>query len=132
MKLRSSRFSTLVAVAACVLSGCASNPQNGGESRASEVEVYEPAQLAQDQYELVRYLPVDSWRTAFWLPTYSSQDEGIASLQAEATRLGANGLINVSCLDQGNSIWSWSREPAILCYGNAIRVRRNEERGRAQ
>jgi len=127
MKLRSSRFSTLVAVAACVLSGCASNPQNGGESRATEVKIYEPAQLAQGQYELVRYLPVDSWRTAFLLPTYSSQAEGIASLQADATRLGANGLINVSCLDQGSSIWSWSREPSVLCYGNALRVRRNKE-----
>jgi len=127
MKLRSSRFSTLVAVAACVLSGCASNPQNGGESRATEVKIYEPAQLAQGQYELVRYLPVDSWRTAFLLPTYSSQAEGIASLQADATRLGANGLINVSCLDQGSSIWSWSREPSVLCYGNAIRMRRNKE-----
>ena len=127
MKLRSSRFSTLVAVAACVLSGCASSPQNGGESRATEVKIYEPAQLAQGQYELVRYLPVDSWRTAFLLPTYSSQAEGIASLQADATRLGANGLINVSCLDQGSSIWSWSREPSVLCYGNAIRMRRNKE-----
>jgi uncharacterized protein YbjQ (UPF0145 family) len=123
MKLRSSRFSTLVAVAAYVLSGCASSPQNGGEGRATEVKIYESAQLAQDQYELVRYLPVDSWRTAFWLPTYSSQAEGIASLQAEATRLGANGLIDVSCLDQRSSIWPWNREHAVLCYGNAIRVR---------
>ena len=127
MKLRSSRFSTLVAVAAYVLSGCASSPQNGGESRATDVKIYESAQLAQGQYELVRYLPVDSWRTAFWLPTYSSQAEGIASLQADATRVGANGLINVSCLDHSSSIWSWNREPAVLCYGNAIRVRRNKE-----
>jgi hypothetical protein len=127
MKLRCSRFSTLVAVVACVVSGCVSSPQNGGENRATEVKIYEPAQLAQGQYELVRYLPVDSWRTVFWLPTYSSQAEGIASLQADATRLGANGLINVSCLDQGSSIWSWSREPSVLCYGNAIRVRRNKE-----
>jgi hypothetical protein len=123
MKLRSSRFSALVAVAVCVLSGCASAPQSGVERRAAEVKVYEPDQLVQGQYELVRYLWVDSWRAAFWLPSYSSEAEGVASLQAEAARLGANGLINVSCRDQGHSIWSWSREPAILCYGNAIRVR---------
>jgi hypothetical protein len=123
MKLRSSRFSALVAVAVCVLSGCASAPQSGVERRAAEVKVYEPEQLVQGQYEVVRHLWVDSWRAAFWLPSYSSKAEGIASLQAEAARLGANGLINVSCRDQGHSIWSWSREPAILCYGNAIRVR---------
>lgn len=127
MKLRSSRITVLVAVAVCVLSGCASRPQSGGESRATEVKIYESAQLAQSQYQLVRYLPVDSWRTAFWLPTYSSQAEGIASLQAEATRLGANGLINVSCRNQGSFIGLSSREPAVLCYGNAIRVRRGEE-----
>jgi len=123
MKLRSSRFSALVAVAVCVLSGCASAPQSGVERQGGEVKVYEPEQLAQGQYEVVRHLWVDSWRTAFWLPSDSSEADGIASLQAEAARLGANGLINVSCRDQGHSIWSWSREPAILCYGNAIRVR---------
>ena len=123
MRLRSSHFYMLVAVAVCVLSGCASAPQRGVERQAAEVKVYEPQQLAQGQYELVRYLWVDSWRTAFWLPSYSSEAEGIASLQAEAARLGANGLINVSCRDQGRSKWSRSREPTILCYGNAIRVR---------
>ena len=123
MKLRSSRFSALVAVAVCVLSGCASAPQSGVERQGAEVKVYEPEQLAQGQYEVVRHLWVDSWRTAFWLPSDSSEAGGIASLQAKAARLGANGLINVSCRDQGHSIWSWSREPAILCYGNAIRVR---------
>jgi hypothetical protein len=122
MKLRSSCFSAFVAVAVCVLFGCASAPPSGVERQATEVKVYEPEQLVQGQYELVRYLWVDSWRTAFWLPIDSSEAEGIASLQAKAVRLGANGLINVSCRDQGQSIWSWSRGPAILCYGNAIRV----------
>ena len=125
MELRSSRLFSLVAVAVCVFSGCASSPHSGGESRASEVKIYEPAQLAQTQYQLVRYLPVDSWRTAFWLPTYSNQAEGIAALQDDASRLGADGLINVSCRDQGSLIGFSSREPAVLCYGNAIRVRRN-------
>ncbi|MFH1043736.1 MAG: hypothetical protein V1796_01450 [Pseudomonadota bacterium] len=123
MKLRSSRFSALVAVAACALCGCASAPQSGVERQAAEVKVYEPEQLVQGQYEVVRYLWVDSWRTAFRLRCESSEAAGIAALQAEAARLGANGLINVSCRDQGHFTWSRSREPAILCYGNAIRVR---------
>jgi hypothetical protein len=123
MNLRSSRFSALVAVAVCALSGCAGAPQRGVERQAAEVKVYEPEQLAQGQYELVRYLWVDSWRTAFWLPSASSEAKGIDSLRTEAARLGANGLINVSCGDQGHFMWSRSREPAILCYGNAIRVR---------
>jgi uncharacterized protein YbjQ (UPF0145 family) len=122
MKLRSSRFQALAAVAVCVLCGCASAPPSGVEAQAAAVKVYEPEQLMQDQYEVLRHLWVDSWRTAFWLPTDASEAEGIASLQAKAARVGANGLINVSCRDQGHSLWSWSRAPAILCYGNAIRV----------
>ena len=123
MKLRSPRFSALIAVTVCVLSGCASAPENGVETQAAQVKVYESDQLAQSQYEGVRYLWVDSWRTAFWLPSAASEAEGIALLQAEASRLGANGLINVSCTDQGHFMWSSSREPSILCYGHAIRVR---------
>lgn len=123
MNLQSSRFSALVAVAICVFSGCASAPQSGVERQDAEVKFYESAQLVQGQYEVVRHLWVDSWRTAFWLPTDSSEAKGIASLKAEAARMGANGLIDVGCRDQGHFMWSLSREPAILCYGNAIRVR---------
>ena len=126
MKLRSSRFSALVAVAVCALSGCASVPQSGVEAGATEVKVYGSGKLAASQYEVVRRLWVDSWRAAFWLPTYPSEAEGIASLQTEAGRLGADGLINVICLDQGHSKWTWSPGPAVLCYGDAIRVRRNQ------
>jgi len=124
MKRGSSRHLASGAVALCVLCACAGAPRGGADSRpAADIRVYEPEQLVQDQYEIVRYLWVDSWRTAFWLPSESSEAGGIATLQAEAARLGANGLINVSCRDQGHYFWSRSREPAILCYGNAIRVR---------
>ena len=123
MKLQNSRFPALIVVVLCVLSGCASVPKSGVESQADQVKIYEANQLVRSQYEVVRYLWVDSWRTAFWLPTASSEAEGIASLQAEAVRLGANGLVNISCIDQGHFMWSWSREPSILCYGDAIRVR---------
>ena len=122
MKFRCAGFPGHVAVALCALSGCASAPWNG-VGRGAEVKVYEPAQLSQDQYELVRRLWVDSSRTAFWLSTYSSEAKSVAALQAEAARLGANGLIDVSCRDQGHFMRSRNREPAILCYGNAIRLR---------
>ena len=107
----------------CVLSGCASAPKIGVEMQADQVKIYGPSQIVRGQYDDVRYLWVDSWRAAFWLPSASSEADGIASLQAEAARLGANGLINVSCIDQGHFMWSWSRNPSILCYGHAIHVR---------
>ena len=123
MKRRGSNFRAVVAVAGCVLSGCASVPPSGVEGGASEVKVYESNRLAASQYDVVRRIWVDSWRSNFVVPTYRSEADAIASLQTEATRFGANGLINVVCLDQGPSKWSSSQEPRILCYGNAIRVR---------
>ena len=125
MKLRSSRLSALVAVTGCVLGGCASVPQQGVATAATDVKVYEPSQLAASQYEVVRHIWVDSWRSAFWVPAYSSEAEGIAALRTEAASLGADGLIDVVCLDQGSSRWSSSAGPAVLCYGNAIHVRDN-------
>ena len=126
MRILSSRLSTLVAVAVCVLSGCASAPQGTVQSRPSEIKVYSSGELPVNSYEVVSRIWVDSWRTAFWPPTYPTQDEAIAALQNEAARLRADGLMNVICLDQGHSRWSMSAEPAVLCYGNAIRVRRSE------
>ena len=123
MKPGSSRFIALTAVTICALAGCASAPKEGAESQAAPVEIYRAGQLAPNQYEGVRYLWADTWRSAFWLPGAASEEDGIAKLQAAAARLGANGLINVSCLDQGHFPGSWSNKPSILCYGHAIRVR---------
>ena len=104
MKLQSSRFSALVAVAVCVLSGCASVPQSEINVAATEVKIYAPGKLSVNQYEVVRRIWVDSWRSNFLLPTYPSEADGIASMQAEAARLGADGLINVVCMEQGLSL----------------------------
>ncbi|HXX86633.1 MAG TPA: hypothetical protein VEN29_21965 [Casimicrobiaceae bacterium] len=125
MKIHSSILSALFAGAACVLSGCATTPQVDAEKRAPEVTVYKARELANDQYEVVSHLWVDSWRTAFSTPTYPSEDEAVASLQAEAARLGADGLVNVTCFDAGGSLWFRSDKPTLLCYANAIRVRRS-------
>ena len=128
MKYPSSTLSALVALAVCGLTGCASVPPAGGERAAADVKVYQGNNLPPDQYVVVRRLWVDSWRTALLMPTYPSEADAIASLQTEAGRWGADGLINVICLDQGPSTWSSSKTPRFYCYANAIRVQRTEER----
>ena len=125
MKRQTLRSSALVAVAACVLGGCAGVPQSGVESGAADVKVYGSDKVYASQYDVVGRVWVDSWRTAYSLPTYPSEAEGVAALQTEAGRLGANGLINVICMDQGKSKWWSSPGPAIVCYGTAIRMRQN-------
>ncbi len=77
-----------MALSAAVLAGCAS-------IKAEDVKVYTPAQLRQGEYETVKRLWVETWRTPFWVPSYSSPKDGIEALQDKAAALGANGLINV-------------------------------------
>jgi hypothetical protein len=103
-----------LAVSLALLSGCAT-------IQAEDVKIYSPAQLGRGDYETVKLLWVDSWRTASWVPSYSSREKGIAALQEKAASLDANGLINVACYgDRG--LFGWGSE-SFTCYGKAIKVR---------
>jgi hypothetical protein len=100
-------------MSAAVLAACAS-------VKSEDVKVYTPAQLKQGEYEAVARLWVETWRTPFWVPSYSSPKDGIEALQDKASALGANGLINVDCY--GNrGLFSWGSE-SFTCYGKAIKV----------
>ena len=114
-----------LAAMACALCGCAGTPTTDASATASaeEIKVYDPGQLIQNRYDLVKRLWVDSWRTAAWLPAQASAADGIAALRAQAQRLGANALIGVACYDQGYAFFDWGKELRFICYGNAIRVR---------
>jgi len=95
------------------LSACAT-------ARTEGVKVYSPAQLKQGEYEAVARLWVETWRTPFWVPSYSSPKDGIAALQDKAAALGANGLINVDCYgDKG--LFSFGSQ-SFTRYGKAIKV----------
>jgi hypothetical protein len=100
-------------LSAAILAGCAS-------LKAEDVKVYTPAQLRQGEYETVKRLWVETWRTPFWVPSYSSREDGIAAMRDKAAGLGANGLINVDCYgDKG--FFSFGSE-SFVCYGKAIKV----------
>jgi hypothetical protein len=125
MKIRGSRLFTLLGGAVCVLSAGAGIAQSDVEQRAPELKIYASGEISMSRYEVVGRPWVDSWRSAFWLPTFPSQEQAIAALQIEAARGGADGLLNVICLDQGHWKWPSNTEPAFLCYGIAIRVRQS-------
>ena len=109
----SKRIASLAAVAlTAALSACAT-------TKAEDVKIYSPAQLKQGEYETVGRIWVDTWRTAFRVPTDSSRDDGIAALKDKAASLDANGLINVDCYGDSGL---FGGEPAFTCYGKAIKV----------
>jgi hypothetical protein len=123
MKIGNSSLCAVVAGATCALCGGIAIAQDGAGQHARDVKLYTFGELNTSQYEIVGRPWVDSWRSAFWVPTFPTREQAIAALQTEASARGADGLLNVSCLDQGHGKWSSSTQPAILCYGIAIRVR---------
>ena len=122
MSVRNPLSTTLIALGVVVLAGCASVPPEVAK-RAPEIKVYDNGQLPIYRYDVVRRIWVDSWRTAFTAPTFPTRDDAVAALQTEAAVAGADGLINVICLDQSRGRVFARAEPAILCYGNAIRLK---------
>ncbi|HTP45318.1 MAG TPA: hypothetical protein VMQ50_00165 [Casimicrobiaceae bacterium] len=110
------------ALAVCLLWGCASAPPSEIKA-AGDVKVYDGGNLPPNQYDVVRRIWVDSWRSAFWLPTYPSEGEAVAALKAEASRAGADGLVNVACVDEPRATGSTTTPTKVLCYANAIRLR---------
>ena len=98
---------------AVALSACAT-------TKSADVKIYGPAELMQGQYETVARIWVDSWRTATWVPTYSSRDDGVAALKDKAASLDANGLTNVACYGDSGL---FGGSDAYTCYAKAIKVR---------
>ena len=110
----SKRIASLAAaVLTAALCACAT-------TKSEDVKIYSPAQLKQGEYETVKRIWVESGRTALWVPTYSSRDDGIAALRDKAASLDANGLINVDCYGD-SGLFGGSQ--AFTCYGKAIRIR---------
>lgn len=64
---------------------------------------------------------VESWRSAFWVPVHGESGAAIAALQAEANSLGADGIVNLNCLNEGGG-WFTGKD-AYFCYGNAIKIK---------
>lgn len=84
-----------------------------------EVRIVEPDTLTSDRYQIVARLWVDTWRSAFQIPTHDDQAAALAELKAEAVRRGANALTNVACLVDDKPLLSRPH----FCYALAIRVK---------
>lgn len=126
MKILSPRLTPLLAATAvCALVGCAGLPAPDSDQRAASLTSRTMSDLnAQGQrFEIGSHIWVDSWRSAFASPTYPTKEEAIAALRAEAASRGADGLLDIVCLNQGQPPWSSSTTPSILCYSNGIRFK---------
>jgi hypothetical protein len=102
----------LLVLALFALAGCASRAPVD-QVAADRVAVHESTTSAPPRFEVVRRLWVESWRSAFFVPTYASAEDGRADLQREAARLGGNGIINFGCYPL--------RGTRLVCNGTVVR-----------
>ena len=110
-----------VIFAVVVLSGATMPQVAVSETPGAGVRIYEAGVISTDRYTVVRHLWAESWRSSFWVPTHEESGDAIAALQDEAASLGANGIVNLNCLNERGG--GFSSRDAYFCYGNAIKLK---------
>ena len=82
------------------------------------VRVYDAGELSLDRYTVVKRLWTGSLRASFWIPEYDDAAAGISAITSEAARVGADGVINLHCM-QDKAGWGGG----YLCYALAIKLK---------
>jgi hypothetical protein len=88
------------------------------------VPVFDSTQIAFDSYTVLHRMGVQDWRSAFGIGGYTDEPSARRALLTQAASLGADGIVNLQCLNQTDRIFKPS---GYYCYGNAIRLK-NERR----
>ena len=94
------------------LSGCAGQP--GAPVTAEQVSVHESVASAPPSFKVIKRYWVDSWATAFLLPTYASEDDARQAFKTYAADAGGNGVINFGC-------YRMYDETSLRCNGTVVR-----------
>ena len=100
---------------------CSFAPGAGSQdiARGAPLRVFDATELTPDRYTIVKRLWVETWRPAFRIPGHTDSGAAIAALTAEAASLGADGVTNLVCLNDGRAWFDRN----YYCYGVAIRLR---------
>ena len=96
-----------------LLSGCASQP-SGAPVAADQVIVHESVASTRSDFKVIKRYWVDSWASAFMVPTYTSQEEAMQAFRRHAADLGGNGIINFGCYRKYD-------ETSLGCNGTVVR-----------
>jgi uncharacterized protein YbjQ (UPF0145 family) len=106
-----------LAPALLALAMCSSVGVLAQEQRA--VPIYDSTQIALDRYTVIERLGVQGWRSGYYIESYPDAGTAAEALVGRAARLGADGLINVYCLDRSDRL----KGEGYYCYGNAIKLK---------
>ena len=85
------------------------------------VPIYDATQVAFDRYVVIQRVGIGDWRSALGRGGHASLDAAKDAVLNEAARVGADGIVNLTCFDQTDRVFN----PAgYFCYANAVRVKR--------
>jgi hypothetical protein len=82
------------------------------------VRVFDAGELTLARFTVVERLWTGTLRASLWIPEYDDAAAAIAALTAKARDLGADGIVNLHCLNDGGG-WGAS----YLCYALAIKLK---------
>ena len=85
------------------------------------VPIYDATEIAFDRYVVIKRIGIENWRSALGIGGHPTLDAAKSAVVNEAARVGADGIVNLTCFDQTDRIFN----PAgYFCYGNAIRLKK--------
>ncbi len=106
-----------VAAVTCLLLLPVAGPVTAAEP-AAPLRVFDAGELTLDRYLVVKRLWTGALRASFWIPAYDDAATAITALTSEARSLGADGVVNLHCLND-NTGWGGG----YTCYGLAIKLK---------
>lgn len=95
--------------------GAIARAQDGAE--AAPAKIFDAGELTPNRYTVIERIWTGTWGASFWFPSHDDAAAAVAALTDKATRLRADGVVNVHCLnDRG-----WNN--GYYCYGLAIKLK---------
>lgn len=107
--------SVLATIAVLTVTGLA-HAADGGS-----VPVYDATQVALDRYVVVKRIGIGDRRSALGIPGQETLDAAKDAVLREAARIGADGVVNLTCFDQTDRLF---KPGGYFCYANAVRVKK--------
>jgi len=82
------------------------------------LRVFDAGELTLDRYTVVKRLWTGTLSSAFWISAYDDAAGAITALTSEARSLGADGVVNLHCLNDNTGLGG-----GYICYGLAIKLK---------
>lgn len=105
-------------ICAALLCLAAAFPAPAPAGEAAPIRVFDAGELTLARYTVLKRLWTGSWRAAFGVSVHDDAGAAITALTTEAASLGADGVVNLHCLNDSSG---WSA--GYFCYGLAIKLR---------